>query len=634
MARTKAFTNFIGPKGSDTSENNLVNESSPAWVLTFLRWNVRDTLRAIPETGVSSDLLSVRKPLVVENDCIQLTTTSNKATLTPSMSAVLMETDVNYSTAIAPGDFVFVNILNWEVDARRIVDIARSNNIGAINKQKDGFKGVYKVQSVRKTVSIDPDTGIKKVIVRVDGYAFTEFNNMIYYNPYLRTDVQGTPKDDLIFASNIHLDYKQLLNPENKLFVQDLIRFLIQSFIGVGVTDQGGTTAAGSPITANTHFYIPQQVGTFLGSNQAKSAKDVYNYLFGIQKFSSSLNQNLRTGMNPSNISTVKDRFYITSVPCEGQCIIKSEYWNQVNAWSIINQYTNAPLNELYTCFRISPTGFVMPTVVFRQIPFTTDFYGKTEEFPATDASNITLFSSLPRWKISSALITASDIGRDEAARVNFVQFYVQPPSDGKKDGFIADQTANRNYSYDINDVTRSGLRPHVITTNFEDLTITSQTKISRVWALIIGDALIGGHLKMNGTIETIGISDPIAVGDNLEYDQMVFHIEEVVHTCAINPATGTKVFRTTLKLSNGISVSTTDTGIAYPEMIHPSGYGDRKYDYNNIDQILPGISEEQDVSYRVNRTSPTASEINPSEAPFAQPGQIIKPIDPEESNE
>jgi hypothetical protein len=635
MAQTKAFTKFIGPFGSDTSEGNLVNESSPAWVLTFVRWNVRDTLRAIPESGVSADLLAVRRPLVVENDCIQVTTTSNKSTLTPSMTAILKETDENYATAIAPGDFVFVNMLNWESHARAVVDIARSKNIGPINKQNQGFKGIYKVQSVRKTISVDQETGIKQVVIRVDGYAFTEFNNSIYYNPYLRTDVQGTPKDDLLFASNIHLDYKQLMTGDKKFYTQDLIKFLIQSFIGVGITDQGGTFAAGSPITANTHFYIPQQVGIFLGSPQAKSAKDVYNYLFGIQHYSTSQNQSLAIGMNPSNINpTVDNRFYNTNIPCEGQSIIKAEYWNCQNAWSILNQYTNAPLNEMYTCFRIAPNGSVMPTVVLRQIPFTTDFFSTSTD-PTQQSTNVTVFSSLPRWQISSALITASDIGRDEAARINFVQFYVQPGGDPTKaDGFIAQQTADRNYSYDINDVMRSGLRPHVITTNFDDLTILKDEKVGRKWALIMGDALIGGHLKMNGTIECIGIAQPIAVGDNLQYDQMVFHIEEVTHNCSINPTNGVKSFRTILKLSNGVSLSTTNTGIAYPEMVYTNAYNDRKNDYNNIDQNMPGVSEDQDVSYRLNNPSPTANQVKRPDAPFAQPGQIIKVNTPDESNE
>jgi hypothetical protein len=633
MAKTQAYTYFIGPVGSDISEDNLINQSSPTWVLTFIRWNVRDTLRAIaPNTGLSAALLAVRRPLVVENDCIGVTTNSNKGVLTPSMSATLVETDVNYSTAVAPGDFVFVNMLNWEQDARRVANTARSQNLAPINGVDDGFKGLYKVQSVRKTIVTDPSTGMKRVLIRIDGYAFTEFNNMIYYNPYLNRDNQGTDKDSLLFATNIHADYTKLINPATNPRCQDLIKFLIQSFIGVGISDQGSTFAAGSPITANTQFYIPQQIGTLLGVTGAQSAKDVYNYLFGLQMYSVNPNQSLQQGMNPFNISTVSNRFYYTTIACGGTCLLKAEYWNQTNAWSIINQYTNSPLNELYTCFRISPSGRVMPTVVFRQIPFTTDFFGQADPF--TVQTNVTKFSTVPRWKISTALISNSDIGRDEAARINFVQYYVQPPADlNKVDGFIAAQTATRNFVYDVNDVTRSGLRPNVITTNFEDLTIYKNVYVGRQWASIVGDALMGGHLKMNGTIECIGIVQPIAVGDNLEFDDVVYHIEEVTHVCSINPQNGVKTFRTNLKLSNGISVSTTSSGIEYPEMQFTNAYHDRLNDYNN-DQILPGISEEQDIQGRHGNIAPTNAIVNTPDRPFAQPGQVIVPTTPGEDDE
>jgi hypothetical protein len=632
MSKTKAYTYFIGPHGTSTSEYNMVNQSSPTWVLSFVRWDVRDTLRAVSPTGQPATILGVRPALVVENDCIQLTTNSNKSVLTPSMSATFLETDVNYETAVAPGDFVFVNILNWEIDARNLANRARGQSISAINGIADGFKGVYKVQSVRKTIMTDPESGIKRVLIRIDAYAFTEFNNMIYYNPYLNRDNQGSDKDALLFVTNIHADYAKLINPDTNPRCQDLIKFLIQSFIGVGITDQGGTFAAGSPITANTHFYIPPQVGTYLGVKNAKSAKDVYNYLFGIQQYATQQNLQAQQGMNPSNISSVNNRFYYTTTSCGGTCLLKAEYWNQTNAWSIINQYTNAPLNELYTCFRLSPSGSVMPTVVFRQIPFTTDFFGTTAPFQIN--ANVTRFSNVPRWKISSELIYSSDIGRDEAARINFVQYYVQPPSDiGKADGFIAAQTAAKNYVYDINDVTRSGLRPNVITTNFEDLTIQKDEYVSKRWALIVGDALVGGHLKMNGTIECVGIVDPIAVGDNLEFDDVVYHIEEVMHSCNIVPQTGVKTFRTTLKLSNGISVATTSTGIAYPEMQFTNAYHDRVNDYNN-DQLMPGVSEEQDIAGRHGQIAPTTKIVNRPDAPFAQPGQIIKATTPDEDDE
>lgn len=626
MSKSKAYTAFIGPEGSSDAEDVSVHQSSPAWVLTFVRWNVRDTLRAIPSTGGGEELLAVRDPLVVENDCVQLSVNVNKGNLTPSVNMLLVETDVNYSTAIHPGDFVLVNMLNWESEARRIVNIARSKSIGPINKVKDGFKGIFKVQGVRKVVSVDPASGTTKVMYKINGFAFTEFNNSIYYNPYLRTDNQGSGKDSLLFATNLSADYKQLISPTNNPFCQDIIRFLIESFIGTGISDKGQTFAAGSPITANTHYYIPKQVGTFLGVPQAKAAKDVYNYLFGIQKYAGSGNQSYASGFNPSNLQEPKGRFFYTSQPCNGQTILRAEYWNQQKAWSIINQYTNAPLNELYTCFRVGTNGKIMPTVVFRQIPFNSDSFGSDKIF--NQNMPVTKFSTLPRWKIHPALILSVDIGLEEAARVNFVQYYASPPAGIEKaDAYMSVQTAAGNYVYDVNDVVRSGLRPYVVTTSFQDLTIDKNKLESKAWAQVLGDCVIGGHLKLNGTMECAGIVAPVAVGDNLEYGGTIFHIEEVSHVCSIAPNSGIKTFRTIFKLSNGVSVLTNSQGIVYSEMLHTRAYQDRLDNFNNGNEVLPGASEEQDTSYRPDHPWPSQAEINQKDAPFLQPGQVVKPL-------
>jgi hypothetical protein len=630
---SQAFIKFIGPNGTNDSESNFIHQTSPAWVLTFIRWNVRDTLRAIPSTGSGDELLSVRSPLVVENDCINLSVNVNKGTLTPSMQAVLKVSDVNYTTSIAPGDFVFVNMLNWEVDARRIVETVRNNTNTAINRQSDGFKGLFKVQSVREKLGIDAN-GNKSLTVHITGFGFTEFNNSIYFNPYLRRDNQGSDKDDLLFVTNIGTDYSQLINPDTNPLCQDLIKHLIQSFIGVGVSDQGVTSIDGIRVTENVHFYIPQQVGTLLGVQNTEAAKDIYNYVFGIQQYSGSANSSLATGTNPSNLVTpAVDRFYYTDQPCAGTSLLKAEYWNQLNAWSILNQYVNAPLNELYTCFKISPSGYVMPTVIFRQIPFTSESFG---DDPFDIDAEVTYFLNLPRWKVSSGLIISTDLGRDEAARINFVQYYAQPPTDpGKQEAYMSAQTGSKNYVYDINDVSRSGLRPMVVTTSFEDLTITNDENIGRRCALIVGDAVIGEHLKFNGTIECAGIVDPIAVGDNFEYNGNVYHIEEVNHVCSIEPAQGNKIFRTILRLSHGVSLANFGTALSYPEMIHTSAYRNRQSNFENGNGVLPGVSEEQDVSYRTSGSSPSDSEINAGDQPFAQPGQVISsPQDSEDDSE
>ena len=81
-----AYSYYINPNGSgnvsgsnnaassastSTAENNSVHQTSPAWVLTFLRWEVRDTLRTEPTNGLNYTTIP-SKPLVVENDCIQI----------------------------------------------------------------------------------------------------------------------------------------------------------------------------------------------------------------------------------------------------------------------------------------------------------------------------------------------------------------------------------------------------------------------------------------------------------------------------------------------------------------------------------------------------------------------------------
>lgn len=630
---TKAFTKLIGPKGTNNSEGNLVNQSSPSWVLTFVSWNVRDTLRSVSTENVSADIFAVREPLVVENDCVQVSVSDSKGTLTPSMNCVLLETDVNYATAIAPGDFVFVNMLNWDSDARRVSLIARNKTPGTINGLKDGFKGIFKVQGVRKVISVDPSTGTKMVLYKINGFAFTEFNNSIYFNPYLRTEDEGTGKDNLLFIGNIGADYKQLVLAAKAPLCQDLIRCLIQSFIGQGVSDRGAVSVGDIPVTANTHFYIPGLVGQLLGVSGAKAAKDIYSYVFGIQKYSGGQKQDLAEGMNPSNLIAPSNGFYMTDTPTNGQTALKTEYWNQVKAWSIINQYVNQPLNELYTCLRISPKGNVMPTVVMRQIPFTSENFGTVAPF--NEPADVTRFLSLPRWKISAALVTDLDLGRDESARFNFVQYFGTITIAKEGQNSTAKQTAARNFAYDINDVTRSGLRAYIVNSQFEDLANTNDAKFSRKWALIIGDSVMGGHLKLNGTLTCVGIVDPIAVGDNLEFDNVVYHIEDITHVCSLSTQTGIKQFRSTFKLSNGVSIAGDTSGLAYPEMTHTNAYNDRLDNYNNSNKILPGISEEQSVPYRPLNPSPTKAMIKHKDKPFAQPGQSIQPLkSDEEDNE
>lgn len=594
MADNRAYTFEIKPNGSGQNENESIHQSSPAWVLTFVRWNNRDTFRV---KNISS--IETRNPLVIENDCLQVSVTYNKGTLTPSMTATLVMSDTNYETALAPGDFVFVNMLNWPEDAKRVADQARARK--PINGPKDGFKGLFKIQGPRKIITTDPNTGRKIVLFKINGFGFTEFNNSIYFNPYM-VDSDKEKSNDLLFASYLGTDWKNLINAKGIVDVQNIIAVLIQSFIGTGVTDEG-RNIKGIVRSPNVHFLMPPVIGNLLGVKGVKAAKDIYVYLFGIQKYASGSALSLSAGMNPVKLNQKFPRFFYTDKPCQGDSIVKAEFWNNIKAWAILNQYTNAPLNELFTTLRISPNNRVMPTVVFRQVPFTTDDF---------KSGPVTKFTNLPRWKIHPALITELDIGREEAARINFVQYFGRS-SLGQSGIDIAFEIANKNYVTDTKDIQRSGLRPYIVTTQFDEPTTLRKDYRSPLWAKIMANFLIGGHLRLNGTIACAGIVDPIAVGDNLELDNTIYHIEQVNHTAGISLEDGKKIFRTTISLTNGISTDSNSKSLQYAEMIYSNAYELRKNDFDN-EQILPGVSESQDIESRKGNVD----SFNSTNTPFA----------------
>jgi len=630
MSNQKAYSYPIIPKNSSPDETalpdgkgaHLVHQSSPTWVLTFVRWQFRDTLRT--QTATPNE---VRRPLVVENDCIQASVSYDKGSLTPSCQLTLVETDVNYETQVEPGDFVFVNMLNWERNSRRVADAARA--ISPINGAEDGFKGLFKVQSVRKYIQTEPSTGVKTLLYHIDGYAFTEFNNTLYFNPNLinAKNLQNVG----LYIADVASMWSNLISVRGQPYVQEIIASLIQGFIGTATNSKH--TVGGLIISNNTHFSMPTIVGRFLGVTKSDhphaidyktvtAAKDIYRYVFGIQQYASGGHLTMAHGMNPTGLYFKYPGFEYTQTPCPGNTLLKTEYWNQVKLWSVLNEYTNSPLNELYTCFKINPQGRVMPTVIFRQIPFTSEDFVKQKLGNPADATSssikVTKFLNLPRWKVDPAFILSMDIGRDEAARINFVQYYAKSAYNDKGVEISA-ETASGNYIFDQDDIQRSGLRPYVVQNQFND-SPDALVKFALIWARILGDALIGGHLKMNGTFNCIGITEPIAVGDNLEVDHVVYHIEGIVHNCSINVSTGVKSFRTIIKASHGVSVNSNAKGTKYAEMTFTNGYADRANDFNH-QQILPGVSESQDVVYRPANLDPSkqatsASHINP----FPQP--------------
>jgi len=586
---SKAYTYNITQNSKTPDGQFDSHQVSAGCVLTFLRWENRDPLR-YPQL----DPKKTREPLVVENDCVQLSVSETKDGLTGSVQATLLSGDINYRTAIAPGDFLFVNILNWTESTDRKITTAktvaaRARNLQPINRFGDGFKGLYKVQNVRKGLRTNPD-GTKQLVYFINAFSFTEFNNKMYFNPFLLT--AGDASNDLLFVSRISDQWQKIVSNKSEKNIQNIIKLFITAFLGEGLSDEG-KKVKGILKSPNDLFFMPQEVGKLLGLPSVKKAADIYNYLMGIQKYSNTSGKATpQNGLNPT-IGKVSGRFFETAAgQIDGISIVKPEYWNQKQVFSIIREYLNSVLNECYTTHRVDPNGRVMPTMVFRQKPFTTEHYN------GPLSSKATRFFNLPRWKVDPSMILGDlNLGAEEAARINFVQVF------GRSivinvEGNISDQIAKGNYVFDQADIQRNGLKPYIATSNF-DFPENRDPKGTKApqWTKLIADMLIGGHLKENGSIPLVGITEPIPVGDNMELDGIVYHMEAVTHTYFIDPE-GFKTFRTNVQVSNGVDLRSNATAPFYPEMEHTDAFTQKLEDAVR-NKLLPGFSDTQNIPGR-----------------------------------
>ena len=550
------------------------HQTSPGYVLTFIRYTNRDTTNY---TGVTQ--LDTRKPFVVVNDAVSVDVNYSKSNPVPTMSCSLRQGDINYLTAVSPGDYVIVNMVNWETKAMEIRQRALARS--PINRSGDGFKGLFKILDVNMQLSIDGN-GTKNYYVNVTARGFDEFNNILYFNPAL-SGLTGYS-----FLNNF-APWQSTVQTKGVDNVEKLVKQVIKTSIGEGFKGNvKGTTPptgqSGDRLNQVPAYKIPADVASLLGV-EANTIADINKYYIGMWP---------RVGSSYSEFFKQDEKnFYNTGIPLAGTKKVDFQDFQSVKVWSLLQDFSNHQLNESYTCYRKAPNGSVYPSVVIRQKPFSTNHFDRFCSDQGLGKSvNHTPFLSLPRWKISPDIITGLNIGRSDHGRINFVMVFSRTNT---VDAQINEATQMlNNYFEDEKDVERNGRKPYIVNCYFDYPGVTPEVR-TREWTLLMADWVLNGHLKMNGTIESVGIEEPICVGDNLELDNVVYHIESISHSVGIS-SEGYKYFRTNLTLSYGIdlrSESNSQTPV-YAEMDNTDSYQRRINDFNN-EKILPGFSDSQD---------------------------------------
>ena len=553
----------------------------------------------------SSDTITKTiRPLTISRECLNLSVTASKGSHVHSLQATLAG-GRDYMSAIMPGDWIFAWMMN-DIETYIDVLLRLRQNKGRVNEFKDGLKFVGRVHSVNERLVQSP-TGLRQTSTSIQGVGFGELDSSTFFDPNLARQEKYLEK----VLQNLNIPLANILNQASEdaskgrgIDVNKIIPELLRAYIGEGISGPGVSaggvnTATGAAVRTKEAPYayvIPSEVAKILGvetpskqDSQVFSYADILSTVLGRQKYKNNAPDTyeilLPDGVSSQDPSKRNGIRHETSERLSGDFMPTPFAFGNRSVWSILGDYSNPAINEMFTALKVGPDGRVMPTLTLRQMPYS------SPPVAARYGNKVTAFHEIPRWVGHPSLISSMNVGRSDAARTNFVHLYGIPVAPTLATD-MTEQLVKHPPMNDLQDYKRHGLRPHMAQYP------SSPTEIVEggpdFWMLIRSDTLMGQHLVLSGSVTMLGVVEPIAVGDNFEFMDTLYHIEAVSHSCQVRQD-GTKTFHTTLSLSNGMRsdrrMATYET-----EMRKVSGRID-------TDNAFTAITAASNVSNAVNAT-------------------------------
>lgn len=498
-------------------------------------------------TSPSSGLDIFPEPLIITDDCFQLSVSSTKSNHVTSLSAGLYPTE-DYLHLINPGDWMFAWMVQSKEKFNQLIDDIKA--FKQCNRFEDGLKFFGKVSNIRKQIIQNPN-GPRLARYSLTGNGFTELDAQLYYNPYLKAN-----QDYLAtMFGRFGYDINDLVEGgRGGITSERAIPQIVDVMLGRGTpknirqnNPEGLNTTAGTE--GDAAYILPRETGKLLGKDISTKRggigySDLLELVVGVQEYDSSPGLvSVYKSFQPVGTEEPGSRRFTNNQSLLGAFLPTAPAFTNKTIWNILREFLNTACNEMYTSLRVNGSGEVVPTLVVRQLPFTSQLANLN--IPSTK------FLSLPRWNIDPVLIKSIDIGRSDAMRWNFVE--VLPISSAYGARTPPALTATFPPIADTADIARHGLRPYMVTVPAYPGDTRSDTTSD--WKDLINDVLMGQHMTLTGQMITYGIQSPICIGDNISFDGVVYHIESLNHTCSINE-TGVKSFITSIGLTHGVNES------------------------------------------------------------------------------
>lgn len=533
----------------------------PDCYIRFFRFKIRDTLDQRSVINISPD---VNIPGVVHNvevfdtthymdvqtldahkDVLTCRVTKSKANAAGSFEMQLAPGNINYFNAIHPGDQVLIFMKRSEITE---ID----------NSPTSGLKMYGVIENVRKRMTTDAQ-GRKTLRYIISGSDFGYFfNTEVYYNPILADPIAKDQFGALYNSLGAQFSLEWVGPHYN-------VNALMNAFLGksrnkIKYSLDESVEFEASP---NRVLRIPKEVHDFFSGTEhagdIPSVSDVLYRNIGVLKYSPSV-------VGPS-----------WKYPLSGLKFIKIDPGNEYTIWSILQNYSNRPMNEMYLDLELAngPDNepVIAPTFTLRQYPWT-----NSEEIEREVELFTTLFTELPKFAISEGWIFAENAGKSNKVRFNYIQIFGFGTANVGQPLQHDFQTFLGNFAIDKTSISRYGLNVMKIdsdydidsdeilknisldsaseasdqTDDFFSLDAFSQKPLSQSllfesrstearldlkrseffpkiprnkanislvpkWAKIYADWHLNAHQWVNASWQTVGIEEPITLGMNME---------------------------------------------------------------------------------------------------------------------
>jgi len=542
----------------------------------FLIWNYVDRINA---DGAVADVHDTEPMIVGMTSVISMSTSKTKSAPAGGFE-VRLAPDFNWVTKITPGSWCAILMSQNEIP----------NLLNSANK--NSFKMLGRIDSVRGVISVDQQTGARQTAFVVTGQDWgSVFNTVLYIDAGI---AENTLKGDALAQAHTILNFNMFNSFAEKKGIPNPSK-LVDDMIGLWGYGAGAAIVNGEKLleqasagwgskillSTRTQYQMPTAVAEFM-QQQLTSPQQPTRGVPGWNKLIQRQHGVLPGYDDPDktgfNYKKIEDSY---GFPSPDQLI------GQHSLWQLLNDVSNHTLYELISDIRWD--GDVPKFTLYHRIrPFVNrkaflDSYAKAGEKDAVRAKTtvdplVSLFSNVRRISIPLEDVVDINFGTNWRDKINFIEVRANSQLMPETQGISAKlngQTVDRR-AYE-----RDGFKPYFATSAFIPLYPSDDKKTLAIeqlshWKFLLREWYFNTHMMLNGSVTCIGQNNYIQVGDNIIIDSQVLgnvpfnatqkkenvfflaHVESVMHSFAINAETGARTFTTTIQFVRGI-LSTSD---------------------------------------------------------------------------